>query len=515
MRNALLIVLIVTLAICAIMRIERFESIRWMDESLRYIATPNNTCEAVLASQGMSLNSYEQGHQQIINKLTSVIYQSADGNKFTTGECLVPSSIMQTYKVPETCIVDGVQLRVVKPSEKLSNGASITYDGTGCAVDPSDAKEFQDVMGYMYGVQTEGQTKLIGKQNNAITSQTSTNTTTQSSTNTLTSDTVSTQNNINNFKGDNWSLQVTNNGLEETSKYIARLNDGTVNKIGDLDQQIAAYRAMRTITYEPWVAPSTDNRWMTPSRGMSTPGNLITSMHSINIPDNNSKTFSFWLHIHSLNSWWRNVFHVTDGIDIRRRPALFIGPGTSYIHICHDTLSTVNNPFDIPVPYQQPVHIALTWHGRSCAVFLNGVYAGGTTYNNDLAPTSNFSLYIADRFYSEGGFTIKNFKIHKYAMTAADALKEFQGWRCGVAGYQAPMRINNNGNVECMSTNSRDCLWMGNTRDCVNQVSARAAHAATRSQIRPLECGEMHRQQWGGRGDDNPGHWCSIVKRSL
>lgn len=525
MKNVLLIVLIVTLAVCAVMRLERYEDISWLSESMRYLNTSANTCESVLESQGRDIKSYEEGHQQIISKLVSTIYQSPDGNKFTTGECLIPTKIMSDYKVPNTCVVDGTPLRIVGASQRLSNGATIKFDETGCAISPSHPN-FTNVMGYMYGIQTEGQTKTIDKQNSAITAQNSTNTNTQQSTTSLNSDTTNTQNSITSFKGDNWSIETQNNGLESTSKYIAQANDGTLIKIGDLDVKIAAYKKLRDLVYDPWVASFCDNRWITPSRGMTNPGNPIARMLDINIADHTSKTYSFWLQINGMHSNWRNIFHVTNGPDLTRRPAVFIGPNSSYIHVCHDTLSSANNPFDIAVPYQQPVHIAITWLDNQCGVYINGTYVGGARYNNSLAPlrkvhsfdfderTNPYQLYIADRFYSDGSFVIKNFKIHMFAMTGADILKEFQGWKCGVAGHLAPMRVNDRGNVECMSTNARDCVWAGSTRDCQAQISDRAAHVNTRAQIRPLECGEMHRQQWGGRGDDNPGHWCYKVKQA-
>jgi hypothetical protein len=52
----------------------------------------------------------------------------------------------------------------------------------------------------------------------------------------------------------------------------------------------------------------------------------------------------------------------------------------------------------------------------------------------------------------------------------------------------------------CASYNGRDCLW-GVRKD---QIDFR--------RVRPLVCGEDHRNKWGVTGFDVPGHWCKLAK---
>ena len=81
-------------------------------------------------------------------------------------------------------------------------------------------------------------------------------------------------------------------------------------------------------------------------------------------------------------------------------------------------------------------------------------------------------------------------------------------WTC-LGGIPSPMRRNNNGEIECMSYNAKDCLW-GNNNTC-NNLLANANWGA----IRPLICGADHARKWGGPGSNDPGHWCYRVDQML
>ncbi len=74
-------------------------------------------------------------------------------------------------------------------------------------------------------------------------------------------------------------------------------------------------------------------------------------------------------------------------------------------------------------------------------------------------------------------------------------------WKC-LWDIPVPLRRNNNGDIECMSTNAHDCLW-GNWWTCNQYKNSKP------NNIRPLACGAHHTRQWGGPGYDNPGHWCA------
>jgi len=80
-------------------------------------------------------------------------------------------------------------------------------------------------------------------------------------------------------------------------------------------------------------------------------------------------------------------------------------------------------------------------------------------------------------------------------------------WTC-LPGMPSPMRKNDDGDVECMSTNARDCLWS-------SEAGCQQTLARPPGNIRPLVCGDGHTRQWGGPGYDNPGHWCARAKNII
>jgi len=79
-------------------------------------------------------------------------------------------------------------------------------------------------------------------------------------------------------------------------------------------------------------------------------------------------------------------------------------------------------------------------------------------------------------------------------------------WKC-MNGWGAPMRRNQAGDIECMSTNHHDCLWGG---PCGSLVQAPPKN------VDPLACGAMHAREWGGDGySSGSAHWCGIANKQI
>ncbi len=76
-------------------------------------------------------------------------------------------------------------------------------------------------------------------------------------------------------------------------------------------------------------------------------------------------------------------------------------------------------------------------------------------------------------------------------------------------GIPVPLRKNAGGDVECMSLNDKDYLWKGNDAECNSLL------ASPPGNLKPLACGEKHKQQWGTTGYYNPEHWCAKRKRTI
>ena len=68
-----------------------------------------------------------------------------------------------------------------------------------------------------------------------------------------------------------------------------------------------------------------------------------------------------------------------------------------------------------------------------------------------------------------------------------------------------PVRLNDNGDVECMSANAHDCLGIYDANILKHPPPVN----------KPLVCGEAHRKEWGYTGYEAEWHWCKKAKDKL
>lgn len=81
-------------------------------------------------------------------------------------------------------------------------------------------------------------------------------------------------------------------------------------------------------------------------------------------------------------------------------------------------------------------------------------------------------------------------------------------WQC-LAGTPVPLRFSATGQVECMSSDGKNCAWQTDDAGCTGLLQSPV------SPVNPLSCGEQHQQLYGITGYDTPEHWCSKGKVSL
>jgi hypothetical protein len=81
-------------------------------------------------------------------------------------------------------------------------------------------------------------------------------------------------------------------------------------------------------------------------------------------------------------------------------------------------------------------------------------------------------------------------------------------WQC-LPDINTPVRKNAMGDIQCMATNGRDCLWKANKDECVATLNQPA------NTINPLTCGAVHASIYGGTGYDTPTHWCAKARATL
>jgi hypothetical protein len=72
-------------------------------------------------------------------------------------------------------------------------------------------------------------------------------------------------------------------------------------------------------------------------------------------------------------------------------------------------------------------------------------------------------------------------------------------WAC-VDGMSSPLRVNENGDVECLSIDGRNCMWSGKCDMTLKNIP---------DNVNPLACGASTKSLWGTDGYSDPKHWCA------
>jgi hypothetical protein len=87
---------------------------------------------------------------------------------------------------------------------------------------------------------------------------------------------------------------------------------------------------------------------------------------------------------------------------------------------------------------------------------------------------------------------------------AASAPDYTTPWSC-VGGINVPIQLNKAGDVQCASTDGKNCLW--NDSGC-NLANVPASP-------NPLACGSAHNNLYGMTGYNDKNHWCNQGFRAL
>lgn len=84
-------------------------------------------------------------------------------------------------------------------------------------------------------------------------------------------------------------------------------------------------------------------------------------------------------------------------------------------------------------------------------------------------------------------------------------------WYCiDTTEIATPLRLNEYGDIECLSTDALNCHWNEFTKaDCLAEV------AKYEAELNPLSCGIQHFVLWDMTGYDSPSHWCTTSRAIL
>lgn len=172
--------------------------------------------------------------------------------------------------------------------------------------------------------------------------------------------------------------------------------------------------------FEPsWEYGPSKTQWARLSRGHG------ISYGQLGITTSKAKSFTFWLYISSIESTWRNIFHVSNhkrdwGSMGDRIPSVWVWPGSTNLHICHDTSLVTNENYNPSgVLENKPAFVALVWSGRLLNVYIDSKLVGSYQYWGDLIEgLPNGTFYISDPWYENKGLMIKQFQAWNRSLTS-------------------------------------------------------------------------------------------------
>ena len=81
------------------------------------------------------------------------------------------------------------------------------------------------------------------------------------------------------------------------------------------------------------------------------------------------------------------------------------------------------------------------------------------------------------------------------------------GWVCDNpgGGRWPPFKLSTSGDIQCHSEDHHECNWTDSLAECQSTIANMEGKL-------PLECGDMHTEEFGGPGYEYPWHQCSLEK---
>lgn len=173
---------------------------------------------------------------------------------------------------------------------------------------------------------------------------------------------------------------------------------------------------------------------------VATKNNYVGTWRQTGITAASNMSITFWINITETRSYYRNIIHVTRKVDFgpdelpydpnedwNRKPAIFITPGINALHVCHDTTTQGNNAFNVDGMTTGKYMVGLIWSGRTITVYINDDIVSTKTMDGEFlnADPSAF-VFVCDRFYDVGGFTLRNMAFYNTALSRDLYLQKFK-----------------------------------------------------------------------------------------
>lgn len=238
--------------------------------------------------------------------------------------------------------------------------------------------------------------------------------------------------------------------------------------------------------------------------------NMVTNWSNLNVSTNSNMTVSFILNILNVNSNWRSIFHITNSGNNccsnspgDRVPAVWITAGALTLLISSSTTNNGNDYFYSPsIPLNINTAVDIVWSSQNVKVYFNGLLVSQYNHSASLiSATSGAQVYIADPWYSLGGFTVKSLSFYNGQHISTASQNTFYGnGNSKIACSKDKICVNNENNQThyfCYGSTT-GCLW--NSNDCNTDSDCQAKY--TSSSTRYTDAGSTCQTV-----TSNPAHW--------
>lgn len=216
--SMLLLLVLLSLIISTLSR-ETFETISRpfaQDLKIRNIGEDIN-CSTLLSQKFPSVSrDISTGQRDIVEKLKNNLYRSVvDGEVYSSGHCIIPSTILNDYEISEDCKLSGTDVTL----EKTKDTDALKHIAHGCVVDPS-TPAFTTIIDFMNNKLEQKNKRILEEIEIKNKAQKAQNEVTVTSTQTLNADTASKQASTASYDARSGYFQRVNPRLEVMSQNI-------------------------------------------------------------------------------------------------------------------------------------------------------------------------------------------------------------------------------------------------------------------------------------------------------
>lgn len=318
--------------------------------------------------------------------------------------CVIPKDQLDTYNVNENCemrtTTGNIQLKKT-PSVMIPEGCMFDFSGN-LQTSPSDTTRggvmtqdsFGDALLKAYDGMNVEDERVINDLKATITSQ---------------QNTIQTK---------DTALQEKAQTINSMSQQVSTLQSSVKVAQGELPSFIY------TPSVDAWVGPVSDR--------------YIATFRQLGVASSSDMSITFWIDIQTIYPTYRNILQITNKAlwgpyqlaydkneDLNRKPAIFIAPNAKTLHICHDTVSSLNNAFNVE-NIDGKCMVGIIWSGQTVNVYINNNRVHTYVYNSDLVTADgNAFLFFASRFWYGEGYLIKHLSFYDTALSRERYLSKY------------------------------------------------------------------------------------------